>query len=369
MQSLTVTVEGITTLSTVWVGRGLIPSLSSLVESSSFTKIVVVSDSGAAHVTDTVRSSLRLAPEQLLTLPGGESCKRLEDLERVWEFFASQRLDRRALVIAVGGGAVSDLVGFAAATYMRGVTYVPIPTTLLAQVDASIGGKSGINFGGAKNILGVIRQPKGIVVDVDTLSTLPPRDLRSGFAEIVKHGLIVDRSYFERVITKECTTWGPDELVDIIFRSCEIKRDVVEADESEQGIRKTLNFGHTLGHAIEAYGLHDEISITHGEAVAIGMNAASFISHRQGLISETDYRTVIDGLCTVGLSTHLPMAMSAERLMDLITLDKKNVGGKTRWTLLSSLGHALYDQAVDNSVVLEAIALIQPSQQKGDAKL
>ncbi len=361
MRSLTVTVEGITTLSTVWVGRGLLHSLPSLLESSAYTKIVSVSDSGAAHVTEAVRSSLRLATEQVLILPGGESCKRLEELQRVWEFFASQRLDRRALVIVIGGGAVSDLVGFAAATYMRGITYVPVPTTLLAQVDASIGGKSGINFGGAKNILGVIRQPQGIVVDVDTLSSLPPRDLRSGFAEIVKHGLIVDRAYFERVITKECTTWSPDELVDIIFRSCEIKRNVVEADESEQGIRKTLNFGHTLGHAIEAYGIHDGISITHGEAVAIGMNAASFISHRQGLLSEADYRTVVDGLRTVGLPTHLSVAMSPERLMHLITLDKKNVGGKMKWTLLSALGHALYDQEVEDSVVHEAIKLIQPA--------
>jgi len=362
VRSLTVTVEGNTTLSTVWVGRGLVSSLPSLLESSSFTKIVVVSDAGASQATDAVCSSLGLTPKHLLTLQGGESCKRLEDLQRIWEFFASQRLDRRSLVIAVGGGAVSDLVGFAAATYMRGIAYVPVPTTLLAQVDASIGGKSGINFGGAKNILGVIRQPKGIVVDIDTLSTLPPRDLRSGFAEIVKHGLIVDRSYFERVIAKDCASWSADELVDIVFRSCEIKRNVVEADESEQGIRKTLNFGHTLGHAIEAEGMHTGTSITHGEAVAIGMNAASFISHRQGLLSQADYETVIDGLQKVGLPTHLPTTMSAERLMALITLDKKNVGGKTRWTLLSALGQAVYDEEVSDTVVYEAISLIQPTR-------
>jgi 3-dehydroquinate synthase len=360
VKSLTVTVEGVTTRSPVWVGRGLLGSLPSLANVSSYTKIAVIGDSGAEKVSQTVCQILNLSQDRLRTFTGGESCKRVEDLQNVWEFFTLHRLDRRSLVLAVGGGAVSDLVGFAAATYMRGIAYIPVPTTLLAQVDASIGGKSGINFGGAKNILGVIRQPNGIVVDVDTLSTLPTRDFRSGFAEIVKHGLIIDRSYFDRVTSRDCTTWSADELVDIIFRSCEIKRDIVEADESEQGVRKTLNFGHTLGHAIEAYGMANGVSITHGEAVAIGMNAASVISHRQGLLSKADQQMIIDGLTTVGLPVQLPTAMDPERLMDLVSLDKKNVGGKTRWTLLEGLGKAVHDRDVSDDAIIEAIAAIQP---------
>lgn len=360
MKSLTVTVEGVTTISPVWVGRGLLGSLSSLVDLSTYTNIVVISDSGAANTSQKLCQSLNLSPDRAHTVNGGESCKRIEELQKIWEFFTSLRLDRRSLVLPVGGGAISDLVGFAAATYMRGIAYIPVPTTLLAQVDASIGGKCGINFGGAKNMLGVIRQPSGIVVDVDTLSTLPTRDFRSGFAEIVKHGLITDRSYFDRVTSRDCTTWSADELVDIIFRSCEIKRDIVEADELEQGVRKTLNFGHTLGHAIEAYAMANGVSVTHGEAVAIGMNAASVISHRQGLLSQADQQIIIDGLTTVGLPVQLPTAMAPEKLMDLVSLDKKNVGGKTRWTLLEGLGKAVHDRDVSDDAIIEAIAAIQP---------
>jgi 3-dehydroquinate synthase len=360
VKSLTVTVEGVTTRSPVWVGRGLLASLPSLVNLSSHTKIVVIGDSGAEKITQTVCQALQVSQDRGRTIKGGESCKRVEELQNIWEFFTSHRLDRRSLVLAVGGGAISDLVGFAAATYMRGIAYIPVPTTLLAQVDASIGGKSGINFGGAKNILGVIRQPSGIVVDVDALTTLPTRDFRSGFAEIVKHGLIIDRSYFDHVTSRDCTTWSADDLVNIIFRSCEIKRDIVEADESEQGVRKTLNFGHTLGHAIEAHAMANGVSVTHGEAVSIGMTAASFISQRQGLLATADQQVIIDRLTTVGLPIQLPEAMDAETLLDLISLDKKNVGGKTRWTLLEGLGKAVHDQDVSDELIIEAIASIQP---------
>lgn len=360
MKSLTVNVEKVESRSPVWVGRGLIRSIGSLLQSERFTKTVILGDSGAEGCARAIATALELQETSILIMQGGESCKTIQGLQSVWEFFVRQHLDRRSLVIAVGGGAMSDLVGFAAATFMRGIAYVPVPTTLLAQVDASIGGKSGINFFGAKNLLGAIKQPAGIVVDIDVLQTLSLRDLRSGFAEIVKHGLIADRGYFDVTTSRDCLAWNPEELVDIVFRSCEIKRDVVESDETEQGARKNLNFGHTLGHAIEALAIAEKLSITHGEAISIGMRAASFISYRHGLLSAEELSAILSGLQRVGLPIQLPSVMNADKLLDLIKLDKKNVGGKTRWSLLKGIGNAIFDQEVADIEVSEAIEAIQP---------
>lgn len=360
MRTLSVNVARLDARSPVWVGRGLIASIGTLADLSHYTQVVVVADPGATATVTTVMSTLGLAPDRCLILTGGESCKSTDNLYRVWEFCLRHRLDRRSLIIGIGGGALTDLVGFAAATFMRGIAFIAIPTTLLAQVDASIGGKSGINFGGVKNILGAIRQPTGVIIDIDTLSTLSERDRRSGFAEIVKHGLIADKAYFDRVTSREHTAWSADELVDIVYRSCEIKRDVVESDESEQGPRKNLNFGHTLGHAIEALALAEGTPLTHGEAVAIGMHAAALISNRAGLLSDRDLDTTISGITRVGLPIHIPAAMEATKLQRLLELDKKNVGGRTRWTLLRAIGEATFNHEVADSLISEAIRAMQP---------
>ena len=346
--------------SSIWVGRGLVSRLAELLNLSQYSSIAVVSDRGAQQTTQHVAGSLDLSDDSILELPGGEACKAVETLSRVWEFLIDCRLDRRSLVIAIGGGAITDLVGFAAATYMRGVSYVAIPTTLLAQVDASIGGKTGLNLGGIKNVVGVIRQPTGVIIDIDTLSTLPERELRSGFAEIVKHGLIADRAYFDRVVSRPFTHWSGDELVEIVFRSCGIKGATVQADEWESGARKSLNFGHTLGHAIEAIALKRETTITHGEAVAIGMHAAAFLSCAMGTCPATDLEYVVKGLVTVGLPIRLSTPLNQGDLLQLIALDKKNVRGESRWTLLTGLGTCVWDRPVSEELVRQAIALIQP---------
>jgi len=244
---------------------------------------------------------------------------------------------------------------------MRGVAFAAIPTTLLAQVDASIGGKTGINLAGIKNVVGVIRQPTAVIIDTETLKTLPQRELRSGFAEIVKHGLIADRSYFERVTSRPFSNWSEDELVDILFRSCEIKRITVESDERESGARKSLNFGHTLGHAIEALALRHGTPITHGEAVSIGMHAAAFISRVVGSCSASDLEAVTRGLTTVGLPTRLSTPQNQEELLELMALDKKNVRGESRWTLLTCLGSCVWDRPVPADIVRQAISIIQPA--------
>lgn len=359
-RALRITVPATSSTSSVWVGRDILPTLATLVHSERYSKVLVVGDRGALQIVERVAHHLGSDQSRMLLIRGGEECKSLASLEHIWAFFVDSKLDRRGLVVAVGGGALSDLVGFAAATYMRGVACAVVPTTLLAQVDASIGGKSGINFKGVKNILGAIAQPVDIVIDIAAIESLPPRDLRSGFAEIVKHGLIADRAYFDLVTSRDCAAWRPEELIDIIFQSCAIKCSIVEHDTTEQGLRKALNFGHSLGHAIEAYALQSGVSLTHGEAVAIGMNAASFISQRMGLLTEDRRRRALDGIIRTGLPTSLPTAMESARLLEFLTLDKKSVAGVTRWTLLTDIGVPAIDQQVPLPIVKEAITHIQP---------
>jgi 3-dehydroquinate synthase len=359
-KTLTITVPKSESTSQVWVGRDILPTLASLLHTSHYSKVLVVGDRGASAISEQVTNALGIDRSQALLLQGGEDCKSLRCLEELWDFFAMSKMDRRGLIIGVGGGALSDLVGFAAATYMRGVAFAAVPTTLLAQVDASIGGKSGINVRGVKNLVGAIAQPVGIIIDTEVLNSLPEREIRSGFAEIVKHGLIADREYFDRVTSRECTQWQRDELVDIIFRSCEIKCSIVGQDAAEQGLRKALNFGHTIGHAVEAYALVESIPLTHGESVAIGMNAACHISRVVGLLSETHYQACVSGIARAGLPLSLPQNMDAQRLLDLLSLDKKNVGGIPRWTLLSDIGSVIVDQKVALDVVHQAISFIQP---------
>lgn len=361
MRELSLKVSRQEQLSSIWVGRSLIGSITSLIDLNQYSKIIIVGDSGAgASVSSAIKSfqekGLSVGLESCLMLSGGEACKSLEHLAQVWEFFVRQRLDRKAAVLAVGGGAITDLVGFAAATYMRGIDFYAVPTTLLSQVDASIGGKSGINFAGTKNILGSISQPRAVIIDVDTLGTLSERERRSGFAEIVKHGLIADRSYYEYVTSRHHLEWSLDELVEIIYRSCQIKAQVVAADETEQGPRKNLNFGHTLGHAIEAWSLGGGVTsgevLTHGEAIAIGMHAAAMISFEQGLISKDEVENIREALKRVGLPIYLPEPVAFETLKSHLSRDKKNLNGQARWTLLGEVGHAIFNQQVDEEVVL-----------------
>jgi len=361
VRTLSLNVRNSDSHSSIWVGRGLVSRVAELLDPSQYSSIAIVSDRGARETTRKVTESLRIADEKILELAGGETCKSVEMLTHVWEFLTSRRLDRRSLVIAIGGGAITDLVGFAAATYMRGVAFVAVPTTLLAQVDASIGGKTGLNLSSVKNIVGVIRQPLGVIIDTDTLSTLPARDLRSGFAEIVKHGLIADRNYFNLITSRSFTKWSADELVEIVFRSCEIKHGIVEADECESGARKSLNFGHTLGHAIEAVALQGESTLTHGEAVAIGMRAAAFLSHEMGTCSSQDLEAVERGITAVGLPLSLSTPQPEEDLLQVLALDKKNVSGESRWTLLDGLGACVWDRPVPPRLVRQAITLIQPN--------
>jgi 3-dehydroquinate synthase len=301
-----------------------------------------------------VRRALQGARVAEIVLPDGEQAKSWEMLNRVFDALLEARCGRDALIIALGGGVIGDLAGFAAAVYQRGLAFVQVPTTLLAQVDSSVGGKTAINHPRGKNMIGAFHQPRAVISDVATLDTLPERELRSGLAEVIKHGIALDAAFFEwlesnieKILKKD-----PEALAHTVRRSCELKARIVAADERESGARALLNFGHTFGHAIEAatgYG-----AWLHGEAVAAGMVMAAELSALMGHLKKTDVSRVRALLKRAGLPVTGP-SLEPERLMELMALDKKAAKGRTRFVVLEAFGRAALRADVDDREVLAAI--------------
>ncbi len=273
-------------------------------------------------------------------LPDGESHKTLETWSRILDVAVANRLARDSVVVALGGGVVGDMAGFAAASYQRGVAFVQVPTTLLAQVDSSVGGKTGVNHPGGKNLIGAFHQPVAVIADTNTLSTLPPRELRAGLAEVIKYGLIHDAAFFDwlEVNIDRLLAGNPEALTHAIRRSCEVKAEIVGKDEHEHGDRALLNLGHTFGHAIESatgYG-----TWLHGEAVGAGMLMAAAMSRECGYLSDADVLRLRALLHRVGL----PIAakdVSPEEALEHMKIDKKVKAGRMRFVLLKRIGAAL----------------------------
>jgi 3-dehydroquinate synthase len=272
-------------------------------------------------------------------LPDGEQYKTLESMQQVLDVAVANRFGRDCIVVALGGGVVGDLAGFAAACYQRGVAFAQLPTTLLAQVDSSVGGKTGVNHPGGKNMIGAFHQPCAVVADTTTLRTLPPRELRAGLAEVVKYGLVFDLAFLEWIEANVERLLGLDDqaLSYAIYRSCELKADVVRRDERESGDRALLNLGHTFGHAIETVTGYTEW--LHGEAVAAGMVIAADMSARLGMLREEDVRRVRNLLARIGLPVDAPR-FGAQRALECMRADKKVKSGRIRLVLLERLGAA-----------------------------
>jgi 3-dehydroquinate synthase len=294
----------------------------------------------------------------VVSLPAGETTKSMEQAARLWDRLIDLQADRNTIVIAVGGGVIGDLAGFAAATYARGVPFVQIPTTLLAQVDSSVGGKVGINHPRAKNMIGAFHQPLGVYIDTTLLDTLPVREYRAGLAEVIKYGVILDAPFFEYLEqhVAQLNTRSPEVMREIVSRSCRLKADVVEHDEFERtGLRAALNYGHTFAHAFEALCGYGEL--LHGEAVAIGMVYASRLSERLGRIPTDTTRRQVELLAAVGLPVRLPRptALSTRTIIERMQLDKKTVGGKLRFVLPTRMGHV---ELVSNVPAEEVVAVI-----------
>jgi 3-dehydroquinate synthase len=316
---------------------------------------------GVAVVTNAVVAPLYLAAVKRATgasaeviVADGEDAKSWRGVEQVIDALLAARIGRDGLVVALGGGVVGDLAGFAAAVYQRGVDFVQVPTTLLAQVDSSVGGKTAINHALGKNMIGAFHQPRAVIADIGALNSLPDRELRAGLAEVIKHGFALDAAFVdwleanvERILRRD-----PAALTHAVRRSCELKAGIVAEDERESGSRALLNFGHTFGHAIEAgtgYG-----SWLHGEAVAAGMVMAAELSLLMGHLKKSEVARVRDLLRRAGLPIAGP-ALAPERLIELMAVDKKAAKGKTRFVLLESMGRAALRADIDVHAVRAAI--------------
>ncbi len=318
-------------------------------------RCAVISDRNVAHrYARTAMASLKAAgfDPVLITVPAGETAKSLKTVQACYDQLASHRLERKSMIVALGGGVVGDLAGFVAATYLRGVPFVQVPTTLLAQVDSSVGGKVGVNLEAGKNLVGAFYQPKLVLCDLDTLRTLPKREFRSGMAEVIKYGIIYDRALFERLERHlpGLLKLDPKLLGEVVGRCCEIKADVVGQDETETGLRAILNFGHTIGHAIEnsiGYGKY-----LHGEAISIGQVVATELSSKVLGLCAGSAERIRDLFCRAGLPTEIRLtAAQRAKLLDAMKLDKKVSGGEIKFVLAEEIGKVIWGLKVPEGLV------------------
>lgn len=289
--------------------------------------------------------------------PAGENSKTPVTAIDICRYAAQAKFDRKSCFAAVGGGVTGDLTGFAAAIFMRGVNFIQIPTTLLAMVDSSIGGKTGVDIPEGKNLVGAFHQPKLVLIDPDFLATLPPREIRCGLAEIIKTALILDKDLFDKLEhhSAEIVSGNAHEiLTSIIRRCCELKASVVAADERENGLRAILNYGHTFGHAIE---IISDFSFSHGDSIAIGMNAAAELAVNTGILSRAEANRQKALLQAVGLPVDLPRSFPLDKIIGTMEHDKKNANGKIKTVIIDKIGHANVIQPPREAIIkaIEAI--------------
>ncbi|MBR6266808.1 MAG: 3-dehydroquinate synthase [Selenomonadaceae bacterium] len=340
------------------IGFGLNAEMEAFIRHEGFSsKAVIVSDSNVGKLYgEEVREALVRAglDAELCIIPAGEPSKTLAEAEKLYTRAIEKGLDRKSPIFALGGGVVGDLAGFVAATYMRGVPFIQLPTSLLAQVDSSVGGKVAVNHALGKNLIGAFYQPKAVFMDLNFMKSLPQREIFTGLGEVVKYGIIYDEDFFDfleghrdSVLSLEAET-----LLHIIARSCEIKALVVSQDEKESGLRRILNFGHTMAHAIEEETCYSRYN--HGEAVAIGMMGAAYISESIGHISGD----VTERVRKLLLSMKLPVqaeGCTVEHMYQSIFRDKKTLNGRVNWVLMKRIGETCVDDNVPEDVVREAM--------------
>ncbi len=335
------------------IGPLALPALADFIRQHAPSRVFVLADTNTARDCYPLLQP-QLPAHELLTIEAGEAYKTLATCGHVWEWLTTQAADRHALLVCLGGGVVTDLGGFCAATYKRGIACAVLPTTLLAQVDAGVGGKTGVDFQGFKNHIGVFQEPAGVFIDPAFLATLPPRELRSGYAEIIKHTLIADAAAFQQLHGLDVATvadWTP-----IIEHSVAIKQQIVDQDPLEAGPRKLLNFGHTVGHALESYLLlQPGREVRHGEAVAAGLICESWLSVQRGLLSSQEL-VEVEGVVKAAFGKIHFITFETEAIAGFAVQDKKNRADVINCTLLQGLGRGVFDQPI---TLAEIIASLQ----------
>ena len=330
----------------IHVGENILPRIGVLMRTAGLRgKVAVVTNPTIAQLyLDTVHDGLAASGFEMaaMLVPDGEEHKNLQSLATVYDRLIGGRFERQSCVLALGGGVVGDLAGFAAATYLRGIPYVQVPTTLLAQVDSSVGGKTGVNHQEGKNLIGAFYQPRLVVIDVTVLASLPHRELVGGLAEVIKYGIIEEPSLFgflEREI-EGLLRLERERLIHVVSTSCAIKARVVEKDERENDYRAVLNFGHTIGHALEAASGYQQF--LHGEAVAIGMVKAAALSVQQGLCDQRSFERIRRLIQKTGLPLEIPSGISMQGLIQAMEVDKKSAEGKIKFVMCNGIGKTCF---------------------------
>ena len=340
----------------IQIGEDISGELNKLISVEKYSSIFILVDQNTKRHC---LKKLSIDDHQLtvIQIKSGEKNKNIRTCEKIWNELSRKNADRRSLLINLGGGVITDIGGFAASCYKRGIDFINVPTTLLAQVDASVGGKTGIDLAGFKNQIGAFAFPKAVFINPDFLKTLNKREMLSGFAEVAKHGLIADKNYWNAIRnTKEIIT---PHLSDLLLSSIEIKNKIVSADPYENGLRKTLNFGHTIGHAIESASLKTKKPLLHGEAIAIGMICEAYISRKCCGLSGEELNEITSFIT----SRFHPKAIKypAKKLIALMRQDKKNTNSEINFTLLSSIGKAEVNHTCTEELIEEAISYFNDS--------
>jgi 3-dehydroquinate synthase len=341
------------------IGTGILDGLAERLKSFALSpRVAVVSNPTVFSIYgERILAPLKKAGFEVLTvmIPDGEEYKNLDTLKRIYDDLLKYKLDRKSAVIALGGGVVGDMTGFAASTYMRGIAYVQAPTTLLAQVDSSVGGKTGIDHELGKNMIGAFWQPALVWIDPETLKTLPPGQLMAGFAEVIKYGVIYDKGLFDflEVNREKILNLDNEALTHIIRRSCEIKAEIVSKDERESGLRAILNYGHTIGHAIETATGYTRF--LHGEAVSIGMHLEAKLSQALNLIKREEVLKIKAIIDAYGLPSALPAGIDVDYMLSSMQLDKKSVAGELKFILPQKIGVVIIHKGIDAEFIRQVL--------------
>ncbi len=341
--------------SVVYFGQECYTALNSYLEKANHSKICILVDSNThEHCLSLLLSNIEKEYDiEVIEIESGEIHKNIETCSGIWNALSELGIDRKGLMINLGGGVITDLGGFVACTYKRGINYINIPTSLLAMVDASVGGKTGVDLGNLKNMVGVISESEMVLVDTKYLNTLPVDQMCSGFAEMLKHGLIQDRPYWEKL--SDLSKLELEDLDQMIYESVMIKNKIVFEDPTEQNIRKYLNFGHTLGHAIESFYLThpDKSTLLHGEAIAIGMIMEAFISAELLSLSQEDLHEISEVILATFPKIDIDPG-ERQKIMELLIHDKKNEKGTILFVLLKTIGEAKYNCIVPDELILKS---------------
>jgi 3-dehydroquinate synthase len=341
----------------IYVGNDIFSEVTSIVPLDKYSKVGVLMDKNVAYHWGEEVHRVFGKKATYIVIPAGEEYKELSTAEKILTSMLEHGFDRKSILINVGGGMVCDIGGFSASVYMRGISFVNMPTTLLAQTDAAIGGKTGIDFGGFKNMVGSFSYPLAVICDTLMLSTLPEREFRSGFAEVIKHALISDKKLFTALSETDFGAMDEESLAEMLSHSCKIKCNVVTKDSNEKGLRKILNFGHTVGHAIEMISQDTPNPLLHGEAISIGMVAEARLSLLAGLITKDDFSKIENIMHKAGLPVRIEKSYKT-RIYAKMLGDKKNEQNKIKWVLLNGIGKSVIDEEQPDKLINKAIDYI-----------